>query len=627
MDIENLDKEELRKQLKKLMGGGLGAARQYNELNELDEHDPDEVKDGYQLRFIGKDYARLQTSQKTETVLVPNMAHNQKERNKNSENIFITGDNLDALKHLENSYSGKVDVIYIDPPYNTGSDGFVYNDTFNFSDEDLKLKLGLSDTEVSRIRNLSGKSSHSAWLTFIYPRLRIAKRLLKDTGVIFISIDDNEQANLKVLCDEVFGDTNFIADFIWQRAFSPKNDAKYVSNSHDYVLMYARKIDNFSIGRLDRTEDANARYNNPDNDPRGVWMSSDISVKTYTPENDYPITTPSGRTVEPPAGRCWRLSAKAFAERLADNRIWFGPSGDGVPRIKRFLSELKSDGLVPTSILLHKEVGHSQEGAQEVIKLFSGTGSFDGPKPTRLIRHLLKIANICGDNALIMDFFAGSATTGDAVMQLNAEDGGNRKYILVQLDEAVRKNSDEEKQGYKQIDEISRKRLELAADKIIEEKGNELPDNFDAGFKHYSLAVTNETTLDKLDSFDPQTLLIEDMVAVFSGDSLGIEGGAAGENTLLTTWLVDDGYKLTDTIEQLRFADAKAYIIEGRLYILDTDWNSASTKALLNELGNNRLHLNSVVLYTYSFGLETLRELKVNLKTNLEDTIEIIERF
>ncbi len=628
MDFDGMSKDELLQQVKRLAGGGLGGARAYNELNELAERDADEVKDGYQLRFIGKDYARLQASQKTETVLVPNVGHNQQAGNKDSQNIFITGDNLDALKHLENSYSGKVDVIYIDPPYNTGNDGFVYADNFKFSDDELKLKLGLTNTEVERIRNLEGKSSHSAWLTFMYPRLRIAKRLLADTGVIFISIDDNEQANLKVLCDEVFAESNFIAQFVWERAFSPKNDAKFVSNSHDYVIMFARNSNSFNIGRLPRTDEANARYSNPDNDSRGVWMSSDISVKTYTAENDYPITLPSGRVIEPPAGRCWSLSAKAFAERLSDNRIWFGPDGNGTPRIKRFLTDLQKDGMTPTSILFHREVGHSQEGAKEVTSLME-EGVFDGPKPLRLIKRLLTLASI-PKNGVILDFFAGSATTGDAVMQLNADDGGNRKYILVQLDEAVAGGSEAEKQGYKTIDQISRKRLEKASEKIRQDKkdkGDELPSDFDGGFKHYTLATTSETTLDKLDEFDPAVLITEDMTSVFDGESLAVEGGARGDDTLLTTWLVDDGYGLNATIEELDFAGAKAYKAENRLYILDNSWAVASTAELLNALGKNQLHITSVVVYAYALNFETLRELKVNLKTNLDQPVEIIERF
>lgn len=321
----------------------------------------------------------------------------------NTQNLYIEGDNLEVLKLLRENYLGKVKMIYIDPPYNTGND-FVYNDDFAQTTGDYIHNSGQEDEEGNRLVGNAESNGrfHTDWLNMIYPRLKVAKDLLSEDGVIFISIDDNEQENLKKVCDEVFGARNFIAELIWQRAFSPKNDARFVSNSHDYIMMFAKNIDKFVIGRLDRTEEANARYSNPDNDPRGVWMSSDISVKTYNAECDYPITTPSGKIVEPPAGRCWSLSKNSFLERLQDNRIWFGPNGDGTPRIKRFLTELKFDGMAPTSILLFKEVGHSQEGAQEVVSLFGDKGVFDGPKPVRLLERLLTLANLY-DDSIILD--------------------------------------------------------------------------------------------------------------------------------------------------------------------------------------------------------------------------------
>ena len=352
-----------------------------------------------------------------------------------SENLYIEGDNLDVLKLLQETYLGKVKMIYIDPPYNTGNDAFVYDDDFRMADGDFHTANGLRDengdmTYDMRANHVSNGRFHTDWLNMIYPRLRVAKSLLAEDGVIFISIDDSEQENLKKVCNEIFGEQNFLAELVWERAYAPKNDARYISNSHDYVLMYARNISVFQIGRLPRTAEANARYQNPDNDPRGIWKPSDMSVKTYTPENDYPITAPSGRIIEPPAGRCWSLSKNKFLERLQDNRIWFGEDSNGVPCIKRFLSELKYDGMAPTSILFYKEVGHSQEGAKEVTQLFDA-GVFDGPKPVRLLMRLFTLANL-KDDSLILDFFSGSATTAHAIMQLNAEDGGHRKFIMLQ---------------------------------------------------------------------------------------------------------------------------------------------------------------------------------------------------
>jgi len=379
-----------------------------------------------------------------------------------TKNLYIEGDNLEVLKLLQTAYFRKVKMIYIDPPYNTGND-FVYND--DFSDPIAHYKEITSQATKSNPESMG--RFHTAWLNMMYPRLRLAANLLRDDGVIFISIDDNEVRNLRMLCDEVFGEENFVAQLIWERAYSPKNDAKYISNSHDYVLMYAKHIEQFQIGRLPRTDEANARYTNPDNDPRGVWKPSDMSVKTYTPENDYPITAPSGRVVEPPAGRCWRLSKNAFFERLQDNRIWFGTDGNSVPSIKRFLTELKFDGMAPTSIMFYKDVGHSQEGAKEVTALLEA-GAFDGPKPVRLLSRLLTLANTDSDS-IILDFFSGSATTAHAVMQMNAEDGGNRRFIMAQIPAVTEEKSEALKSGFMNICEIGKERIRRAGAKVLTE--------------------------------------------------------------------------------------------------------------------------------------------------------------
>ena len=406
----------------------------------------------------------------------------------NTQNLYIEGDNLEVLKLLQKSYLGKVKMIYIDPPYNTGND-FVYHDHFAHSKQEEDLFAGNIDELGNRyIKNTDSNGRyHSDWCSMIYSRLMVARTLLSEDGVIFISIDDNEVENLRKICDEVFGETNFIAQLIWERAFSPKNDAKFVSNSHDYVLMVAKNSSVFTIGRLDRTEEANARYSNPDNDPRGVWMSSDISVKTYNADCDYPITTPSGRVVEPPAGRCWRLSKKAFFERLQENRIWFGPNGDNTPRIKRFLSELKHEGMAPTSILFFREVGHSQEGAQEVVSLFGDKGVFDGPKPVRLIERLITLANLKEDS-IVLDFFSGSATTAHALMQVNAKKDKSCKYILVQLPELVSETKKD--LGYKNICEIGEERIRRAGKKIKEESPLTTAD-LDTGFRVFRLDEGN----------------------------------------------------------------------------------------------------------------------------------------
>lgn len=461
--------------------------------------DTDEM---YQFTWPGKQEARREAAHPTTKTLRPVVEDSVDWDN--TQNLYIEGDNLEVLKLLQKSYMGKVKMIYIDPPYNTGND-FVYDDDFAVSKDDYDLFAGNVDELGNRYRKNTETNGrfHSDWCSMMYSRLMVARSLLTEDGVIFISIDDNEQRNLKNICDEIFGSSNFIAQLIWERAYSPKNDAKYISNSHDYVLMYALDLEKFTIGRLPRTEEANARYSNPDNDPRGVWKASDMSVKTYTSSCDYKITTPSGKIVEPPAGRCWRLSAKAFAERLHDNRIWFGPNGDSTPSIKRFLSELKYEGMAPTSILFYKEVGHSQEGAKEVVSLFGNKGVFDGPKPVRLLERLIILANLKSDS-IVLDFFSGSATTAHALMKMNSNKNFQCKFILVQLPEEV--NDTKKEQEYKNICEIGKERIRRAGKKIKEESPL-TTQNLDTGFRVFRLADSNFEEVKKAPSEYDQSQL------------------------------------------------------------------------------------------------------------------------
>ena len=584
----------------------------------LGEEEIDIEKEGYELKFLGKSYAKYISSLETETYISPDSSHNAKKANKDSENLYIVGDNIDALKHLLGSYAGKIKCIYIDPPYNTGSDGFVYPDNFQFSAEDLSKKIGITEEEAGRILKLAGKSNHSAWLTFMYPRLALARELLSEDGVIFISIDDNEQTNLKFICDEIFGEENFIAQLVWERAFSPKNDAKFISNSHDYVCMFAKSINKFQIGRLPRTEKADARYSNPDNDPRGVWQSADLSVKTYNKSCDYPIKTPSGRIVEPPAGRCWSLSEKAFSERLQDNRIWFGSDGNGVPRIKRFLSELKFNGMAPTSLLFYKEVGHSQEGAKEVVGLFGGQGVFDGPKPSRLLQRLLTLANLNKDS-IVLDFFSGSATTAHAVMQLNAEDGGHRKYIMVQLPEKIEEDKPAYKAGYRSIDAIGRARIEKAAQKIKKETDADI----DYGYKLFYLENPDKTTLMDLENFESDNKLItDDMVSVFDNTH------SKGKESILATWLTEDGYGLSRSTRPYRLDGYTADLIEKTLYIIDEGLQQDDAMTLIKRIENEELDITRLVIYAHSVPFHILHELRKNLKVLRNNKhVTMIERF
>lgn len=487
-----------------------------------------------------------------------------------TQNLYIEGDNLDVLKVLRETYLGKVKMIYIDPPYNTGND-FVYNDDFSQSADEYQENSGQTDENGNRLvqNTESNGRFHTDWLNMIYPRLKVAKDLLAEDGVIFISIDDNEVENLKKVCNEVFGEGNFIAQLIWERAYSPKNDARFISNSHDYILMYAKSIDTFTIGRLPRTEEANARYSNPDNDPRGDWKPSDMSVKTYSADCDYPITTPSGRVVEPPAGRCWRLSPKAFGERLRDNRIWFGTDGNSVPCIKRFLSELKFEGMAPTSILFYKEVGHSQEGAKEVVALFGDKGVFDGPKPVRLLQRLITLANL-KDDSIVLDFFSGSATTAHALIKTNAEKDTHCKFIMVQLPEEVSETKKD--QGYKTICEIGKERIRRAGKKIKEENADkEGIDKLDIGFRVLKLDSSNMQDV----YYTPQEFTMNDLFAD------NVKPDRTAEDLLFQTML-DLGVELSAAIEQRTMNGKQVFFVNDNYLVacFDTDITEETIKAI-----------------------------------------------
>ena len=436
----------------------------FDALRETLDGELPETDERYAFTWVGKHQAKAEAYRPITKTLRP--CPEESVDWDSTQNLYIEGDNLEVLKLLQAGYLGKVKMIYIDPPYNTGHD-FVYHDSFQKSQEDYDSESGRVDEEGIQHFTQNPETNprfHSDWCSMIYPRLYLARNLLTDDGVIFISIDDNEVDNLKKICSEVFGAKNFVAQLVWERAYAPKNDAKFISNSHDYVLMFAKSIDNFVIGRLPRTAETNAPYGNPDNDPRGLWRPDNLSVKSYSPIGDYPIKTPSGRVVEPPAGRCWRLSKNAFLERLQDNRIWFGRDGNSVPSMKRFLSELKFDGLAPTSIMFYKDVGHSQEGSQEVTKLLE-SGAFDGPKPVRLLTRLLTLANLKEDS-IVLDFFSGSGTTAHAAMKFNSDREKRVRFIMVQLQEECKEGGTAFKSGYKNVCEIGKERIRRAGAQI-----------------------------------------------------------------------------------------------------------------------------------------------------------------
>lgn len=446
-------------------------------------------------------------------------------------------------------------MIYIDPPYNTGND-FVYQDDFAMSGEEMDEAMGNLDEEGNRLRrNLdSNPRYHSDWCSMMYSRLLMARTLLANDGVIFISIDDNEVHHLRKICDEVFGAGNFLAQVIWERAYAPINLMKHFSPSHDYIVCYAKDVDLAKCNGIARSSEADARYSNPDNDPRGVWKASDLSVGPAIEANVYSITTPSGRVVEPPAGRSWSLSAKAFAERLSQNRIWFGPDGNNVPAMKRFLSELRKTGVTPMTIWKHSEIGHSQGATQALAEMFDGKKYFDYPKPVDLIKRCISL--YADPDSLILDFFSGSATTAHAVMQLNAEDGGKRKYIMVQLPEETPENSEARKAGYKTICEIGKERIRRAGKKIKEAAENKDKD-MDTGFRVLRVDSSNMEDI----YFEPAGLKQENLFTQV--DSVKYD---RTELDLLFGCMVDWGVELSYPLHKEEVAGKHLHIVnEGAL--------------------------------------------------------------
>jgi site-specific DNA-methyltransferase (adenine-specific)/adenine-specific DNA-methyltransferase len=344
-----------------------------------------------------------------------------------SGNLIVQGDNLHALKALLPRYAGQVKCIYIDPPYNTGNEGWVYND--NVNSPEIRQWLG-------EVVGKEGETldRHDRWLCMMYPRLVLLKQFLREDGAIFVSIDDNEVATLRLLMDEIFGAKNFVATVLWQKVYSPKNSARHLSEDHDYIVIYAAKADVWKPNLLGRTGEQNAAYKNPDNDQRGIWKTSDLSARNYYGDGTYSVTSPSGRVIEaPPKGRYWTVSKERFQELDRDNRIWWGKKGDSIPQLKRFLSDVK-DGVVPQTMWFYKDVGHTQEAKKELLELVDFDTSDDvfiTPKPTRLIQRILQIAT--DKDSIVLDSFAGSGTTGHAVLKQNIEDGGNRRFIQVEM--------------------------------------------------------------------------------------------------------------------------------------------------------------------------------------------------
>lgn len=475
---------------------------------ELSRHIVDGPQERYHLNWPGKREALLTANAPIAKTLRP--CREESVNFDTTQNLFIEGDNLDALKLLQETYLGKVKLIYIDPPYNTGND-FIYRDNFSQDTDGFLVDSNQKDLEGNRLvaNTESNGRFHSEWLSMMYSRMKLARNLLREDGVIFISIDNNEQSNLRKLFDDVFGESNFIDTIIWEKRYSPQNAVKWFSESHDFILVYAKNKLNWYPNLLERSDEMNARYKNLDNDPRGPWKSVDSTAQGGhgTKSQFYVLTAPNGKQHTLPNGRCWLYTEPVFQKMVEDNRIWFGADGNNVPAVKRFLSEVKQGSACQT-IWKYNEVGHNQEAKKEVNQLFPEASVFDTPKPTRLIKRILKLATDNDD--VVLDFFSGSATTAHAVMQANMENNTRLHFIMVQLGESCNEQSDAYNAGFKNLAEISKERIRRAGEKIKEQVNTSSCNTcLDIGFRVLKIDSSNMSDV----YYNPDSVMQSDLFA------------------------------------------------------------------------------------------------------------------
>lgn len=467
-----------------------GSIRLMVDFDQLRQELSDSIVEGpqerYHLNWPGKRDALLTANSPIAKTLRP--CREESVDFDTTKNLFIEGDNLEALKLFQETYLGKVKLIYIDPPYNTGRD-FIYDDDFSKSTERHLIESNQVDELGGRlVANTEANGRfHSDWLSMIYSRLRLAKNLLKENGTVFISIDDNEVHNLRKVCSEVFGDDNFIAQIIWQKVYAPKNTADWFSEDHDYILVYAKNKLSWRPQKLARTPEMEARYKNPDNDPRGPWKAENMSARNRYDAGVYPVTCPSGRIVSgPPTGNYWRINEAKFKELDADGRIWWGADGNNTPAVKRYLSEV-ANGRTPQTLWFYEEVGHTQDAKKTLLKYvqFQHTENvLNSVKPVELIQRVLQLAGQPNDGDIVLDFFSGSATTAHAVLKQNAEDGGNRRFIGVQIAEPLPKPEP----GMASIFEMGQKRIRNVAKEL---RKGDTTRPLDLGFRVLKIDTSN----------------------------------------------------------------------------------------------------------------------------------------
>lgn len=580
----------------------------------------DITHEGYELKFLGKNYARLLSSLETETVIVPDETHNSLPENCTSQNIYISGDNLDGLKHLLKSYAGKIKCIYIDPPYNTGTDGFVYNDKFNFSINDLMQRLSIDEEQAQHILDLTtrGSASHSAWLMFMYPRLQLARDLLSNDGAIFISIDDNEQANLKLICDDIFGEENCLGTIARATGQTTGQDSGGLGSSFDYAFAYGRHPE-LDIAGIPLNSHDLKRF---DNEDEHGWYAYDQLRKTGSndrredrPNMYYPILNPDGKELYPTATAGyesrWRVERKTYEKLVEDNLILWKKTTRNDEEMWWPYVKYYAEGRTKRPSPLWNDLDGNKKATREVRALFDNVKVFDYVKPIAFIKRIIQISPNIRDGDIILDFFSGTATTAQAVMEWNAKHETNYHYIMVQLPEELDASITSQKvtldyllkcgrQGT--LDEIGQERITRAAKKI---KADFSDASADLGFKHYTLKDVSKNTLDKLESFDNSGFVITDT-------SIYDEFGTA---TILTTWLIHDGYGFINNAKMLTLADYTAYWCNNHLYCIHPNISEEAIKALIDKYNTQgSFNPQNIVIFGYNFSYVELENIKTNIK-------------
>ena len=593
-------------------------------FKELLSDNIDITNEGYELNFLGKSYAKYLTSLDEDTLLIPDEEHNKQDINRNSQNVYITGDNFDSMKHLLNSYRGLIKCIYLDPPYNTGSDGFTYHDKFSFTVPTLMEKLNLGEKEAERVLDLTtrGSASHSAWCMFMLPRLLMARDLLTNDGIVVISIDESEHANLRLLCDDVFDERNYAGEIIWKN--SSKNDQDYISMQHEYILFYVKnkdinkgqwkekkegldeifkafegfrkqtddpdEIHKLALEWYKQFSEANPIYGSKHyswyDDIKGVYFPDNISgpkFGQYVYDVVHPVT---GKVVKAPASG-WRYPESSMLELISNGGVHFGKDESVIPNKKTYLVDTQYQSL--TSI----KFKDGRVASKMIEKLLGDAKYFSNPKDVDLMASIFTALEI-GNNDIVLDVFSGSGTTAHTVMKMNAEKGTNIRYIHLQLDEAVKEKDAPYKAGYRTIDEIGRARIEASAKLVQEEIGADI----DYGYTHYYIKQLEDDSIEKMEEFDPEVYIVNNSI----NDEIG-------ENIILSTWLCKDGYGFNPDVKEIDLDGYKAYYCGKHLYLIGRQFTKDNVNALIkmyvNDITFNPEH---IVLFGYSFEAWTISE-------------------